>query len=329
MTVEAVPQPAPPAAQRPEGSVSKPPVALPFWLRSRPKRPSALRAAPTPRELRWWVGVAWLLISALALGFVAHVTLVGSLQHSRAQYVLYQELRTSLALATTPLGQLDVDGVLVPNGTPIAYLTIDRIGVAEVIVQGTRSGDLTNGPGHRRDTVMPGQEGTSVILGRQATYGGPFSLIGALDAGDVIEVTTGQGLSRYEVIGVRQEGDLLPQPVGEGEGRLELVTADGIPLAPSGTVYVDAELITEVKETPSPVFTKAVLDPAELAMASDPSAWFGILFWLQWLVASAVALRWVRSRWGMWQTWVIAIPILLALGAATAGATMALLPNLL
>lgn len=306
-----------------------PAVALPFWLRKRPARKSTPRPAPTPREIRWWVGVVWLLLSALALGFVAHVTLVGSLQHARSQFVLYQDLRTSLALATTPLGQLDVDGVLVPNGTPIAYLTIESINVSEVIVQGTRSSDLTNGPGHRRDSVMPGQEGTSIIMGRQSTYGGPFSMLGALEPGDEIEVVTAQGTSRYSVIGIRQEGDLLPQPVGDGEGRLELVTADGLPLAPSGALYVDAELLTEVKETPSPVFTEKVLDPSEFAMASDLSAWFGILFWLQWLAAAAVALRWVRTRWGMWQTWVIAVPVLLALGAATAGATMAVLPNLL
>lgn len=321
MTTELVD--APPAVTRP---ISK---ALPFWLRTPPKRLSAPRPAPTPREIRWWVGVVWLVLSALALGFVAHVTLVGSLQHARSQFVLYQDLRSSLALATTPLGQLDVDGVLVPNGTAVAYLTIDAIDVAEVIVQGTHASDLAAGPGHRRDTVMPGQEGTSVIMGRQSTYGGPFSMLAALSPGDEIEVTTAQGVSRYEVIGIRQEGDLLPQPIGAGEGRLELITADGIPLAPTGALHVDAELLTEVKETPAPVFTQAVLDPAEGTMASDPGAWFPILFWSQWLAVAAVALRWVRSRWGMWQTWVIAVPVLLALGAATAGATMAVLPNLL
>ncbi len=322
-------EPRSPSAVAPSPAAQRPPVKLPFWLRSRPTRPASRRPAPTPRELRWWFGVTWLIVSALALGFVAHVTLVGSLQHSRAQYVLYQELRTSLALATTPLGQLGVEGELVPHGTPVAYLTIESIGVAEVVVQGTLASDLTNGPGHRRDSLMPGQEGTSIILGRQSTYGGPFSLLGALETGAEIEVVTAQGTSRYSVIGIRQEGDLLPQPVGAGEGRLELVTADGLPLAPTGALYVDAELVTEVKETPSPVFTEAVLDPAERAMASDASAWFGILFWLQLLVAASIALRWVRSRWGMWQTWVIAVPVLLVLGAATAGATMAILPNLL
>jgi sortase A len=64
-------------------------------------------------------------------------------------------------------------------------------------------------------------------------------------------------------------------------------------------------------------------------MATDTGGWFEALFWLQWLTVAAVALRWVRGRWGMWQTWVIALPVLLSLGAATAGAAMTLLPNLL
>lgn len=271
----------------------------------------------------------WLLLSALAVGFVAHVTLVGSLQHSRAQFVLYQELRASLALATTPLGQLDVGGKLVPNGTPIGVITIEALGVEEVIVQGTTSSDLMEGPGHRRDTVMPGQEGTSVILGRQATYGGPFSILSGLVPGDEIEVVTGQGTSRYEVFGIRREGDLLPEPLEAGEGRLELATADGIPLAPSGVLYVDAVLTTEPNETPSPVFTKEVLAPGEWPMATDPNAWWETLVWFQWLALAAVVLRWVRSRWGVWQTWVITLPVLLALGAATAGVAMSALPNVL
>lgn len=243
--------------------------------------------------------------------------------------MLYQHLRSELALATAPLGQLDVDGKLVANGTPIGVMTIDRLGVNEVIVQGTTPTDLIGGPGHRRDTVFPGQEGTSIIMGRQATYGGPFGTLSGLVPGDKIEIVTGQGTSKYEVFGVRREGDLLPENVKTGEGRLELITADGIPLAPSGALHIDASLESEVQKTPSPVFRKEVLDSSEFPMASDTAGWFGTLFWLQWLTVAVVALRWVRARWGMWQTWMISIPVLLALGAATANAAMTNLPNLL
>jgi len=305
------------------------PAQLPFWLRRPPNRARVRRPAPTPRDIRWWVGVVWLLLSTLLLGSVAHVTLIGSLQHSRSQYLLYQQLRTSLALATAPLGQLDVNSKLVASGTPIGLMTIDRLNVHEVIVQGTRPQDLTAGPGHRRDTVMPGQDGTTVIMGRQATYGGPFGTISGLVPGDEIVFTTGQGESKYIVFGVRREGDLLPEPLKSGSGRLELVTADGIPLAPTGALYIDASLDSDVQKTPSRVFTKEVLDPSEFPMGTDASGWFQTLFWMQWLTAAVIGLRWVRSRWGMWQTWMVALPVLLALGAATAGAAMTLLPNLL
>ena len=275
------------------------------------------------------MGVIWLLLSALLLGFVTHVTIIGSLQHSRSQYVMYQQLRSELALAITPLGQLDVDGQLVANGTPLGLISIDRLGISEVFVQGTTPADLTKGPGHRRDTVLPGQEGTSIIMGRQATYGGPFGSLSALIPGDEITVTTGQGESTYTVFGVRREGDLLPEALGSGEGRLELITANGVPLAPSGALHIDASLESDANETPSPVFTKEVLDPSELEMGGDSEGWFPLLFWLQWLTVAVIALRWVRGRWGMWQTWMIAVPVVLALGAATANAAMTILPNLL
>lgn len=304
---------------------------LPFWLRNPPKNRRARKPPPTPRELRWWVAIVWLLLSAVLIGFVTHVTLVGSLQHARSQYTLYQELRTTLALATAPLGQLDVDGVLVPDGTPIGLITIetDEFTLNEVFVQGTAGGVLVEGPGHRRDTVMPGQEGTSIIMGRQATYGGPFGFLSSLEPGDEITVTTGQGESTFEVIGLRREGELLPQALDDGEGRLELITADGNPLFPSGALHIDANLTSDVLEAPSPVFTKEVLSPAEFPMATDPSGILPTLFWSQLLLAAVFGIRWVRSRWGMWQTWIVGIPLLLVLGAATASAAMTLLPNLL
>lgn len=317
----------PPATRGPAGETAG--VKLPVWLRTPPKRQTTRKPAPGPREIRWWLGIGWMLISALLLGLVAHVSIVGGLEHVRSQHLLYQELRESLALATTPLGQLDVDSKLVPDGTPIALITIARLGIDEVVVQGTTAEDLTAGPGHRRDTVYPGQQGTSIIMGRQATYGGPFGTLHNIVPGDRIKVVTGQGTATYEVFGVRRDGDLLPEPLKSGEGRLELITADGIPLAPSGTLHIDAALTSDPQETPSPVFTKEVLGASEQAMASDSGGWFPTLFWFQWLVAGIVLLRWIRGRWGMWQTWMVAVPVLLGLGAATANAAMTNLPNLL
>lgn len=318
----------PPAPER-----TPPPPArarqLPAWLRSTPKRPVVRRPAPTAKDARWWVGVVWFVLAGLLLGLVSHATVTGSLQHVRSQQLLYQQLRSELAEAITPLGQLDVDNEVVANGAPIALLEIPRLGLVEVIVQGTTSSDLTNGPGHRRDTVYPGQEGTSVIMGRQTTFGAPFGSLGSLRPGDKITVTTGQGEAKYTVFGVRTEGDLLPESLEKDAGRLELITATGIPLWPSGTIHIDAELTSDVQETPSAVFTKEVLDESEWPMAVDAGAWFPLLFWVLLLSAAAIGLRWSRTAWGVWQTWIISVPLLLSLGAATANAAIATLPNLL
>ena len=167
---------------------------------------------------RWWIGVAWMMVSVLLLGFVAHVTLFGILQHDRSQTEGYQELRTLLAKAEAPLGQLGVDEKVVPAGTPVALLEIDEIGLTEVVRQGTSPDVLREAVGHRRDTVMPGQEGTSVLYGRQATYGGPFGQLAALVPGDIIVVTTGQDEHRYKVFGLRRPGDPAARVVARGRG---------------------------------------------------------------------------------------------------------------
>jgi hypothetical protein len=60
---------------------------------------------------------------------------------------------------------VDDGGRLVPTGTPTAVLEIPRLGVRGVVGVGTSSDALKSGPGHLRDSPMPGQAGASVILG--------------------------------------------------------------------------------------------------------------------------------------------------------------------
>ena len=56
----------------------------------------------------------------------------------------------------------------------MALLSIPRLRISQVVVEGTASGDTLAGPGHLRKTVIPGQVGTSVVMGRAVTYGAPF-----------------------------------------------------------------------------------------------------------------------------------------------------------
>lgn len=312
------------------------PYAAPnTWsARRRNARLALAAAAATPRQQvqrdgRWWAGAAILTVSMLLLAFVAHAALFSTTQHNRAQLLAYDELRTSLAKAETPVGQLDLNGELVEPGTPIALLEIPALGVSEVVAESSTSRVLRSGPGHRRDSVLPGQAGTSVILGRQLTYGGPFGGLDRLKPRDEIHVTTGQGTHTFQVFGLRRAGDPLPEPIGDGEGRLELMTADGLQLFPSGVLHVDAQLTSDLQETPTKVLAEPALPDEEREMAGDDTSWFTAFFVLVFFAAAGVALWWLWTSWGRWHAWLIGVPVLLALGVTCADIVMDALPNLL
>ncbi|HEX6356004.1 class E sortase [Actinophytocola sp.] len=272
-----------------------------------------------------WIGI----LAVVGLSFLVHIGLIGAVQHERDQAALHEQLRSELALATAPVGPTDVDGRPLVSGDPVALLEIPSLGVVEVVGEGTSAGVLMSGPGHRRDTVLPGQAGVSVIAGRRAAYGGPFASIGLLRGGDQIVVTTGQGRHVYRVLGVRRAGDPLPAALAAGKGRLTLMTADGPPFLPTDVVRVDAQLITPAQQAPARLPSDA-LPAAEETLATDSSALVPLVLWAQLLLAAAVALVWVRHRVGGWQSWVIGLPVLIAIGAQVADqAAAALLPNLL
>lgn len=271
-------------------------------------------------------GAALTVLAALLLGFAANLTVLGHIEHARAQQTGYDRLRAELALGTAPVGPKDARGKEVRDGAPVAVLHIPAIGLREVVFQGTTSGVLMSGPGHLRNTPMPGQAGTSTIMGRQWGYGSPFNHLARLHAGDPITVTTGQGHARYKVTDVRRAGDPTPPQLTSGGGRLTLVTATGGLYTPHGVLRVDADLVGTAQ--PAPV-TGGAVSSAELPLSGDPSAWLPVLLWLQALLLATVAVSWAHRRWGSWQSWITGVPVLTALVIALSGAATELLPNLL
>ena len=272
---------------------------------------------------------AAIFLCALAFGLVLQLTVVSSFQQRAAQQGAFDRLRSDLATGTAPVGPADQDGDLLAVGSPVAYLEIPSIGLRQVVVEGTSAGALFTGPGHRRDTPLPGQAGTSLVLGRRAAYGGPFARISDLDRGAVIHVTTGQGAFDYRVIGVRRKGDQQPPAVKASSGRLMLATADGRAFMPSDVVWVDADLtVPAVAATGGRVRPDALPAPERL-MAADPGTLWALAFWLQALLAVVLGGMWAWHRWGRVQAWIVFVPSLLLLGLAASGEAAKLLPNLL
>lgn len=304
------------------------------WEEGRPVAgwDSGQRRQPGGRAtlLREMAGTTLWILALCLLGFVLWFAFLSRLHYDRIQVESYANFRVNLALATAPTGptQPGFPTKLLVPGTPVGVLNIPEIGLTSVIFEGTSGRVLESGPGHLRDTPLPGQPGVSVIFGRRAAYGGPFSRLPWLKAGDIFTVTTGQGVASYRVIDLRRAGDPVP-PFTAGTGRLILVTADGPPLAPFGVLRVDADLISKPSQAPTMVISAAQLGPSEQVLGTDPNALWAVVLWGVLLLGAAALLAWAGQQWGPWQTWIVAVPVVLFLSLTISDQVAVLLPNLM
>jgi sortase A len=303
--------------------------------RDHPPRPPA-GSPPDDRVEYQLVGQILGIVAVLALSFLVELTVLGGLRHDRDQVRLAAQFRIELAQGkdahgddlVAPVGPFDDSGQPLPAGAPVALLEIPRLNLREVVVEATTSSTLMSGPGHRRDTPLPGQAGTSVIAGRRATYGAPFRSLDQLRPGDHLTATTGQGKNSYTVLDLRRAGDPVPSPLVAGHGRLTLVTTEGPSLAPTDVLRVDADLTSETHPRPGQLPSNA-LPRTDAIMSGDPSALWGVVSWSVLLVGAAVTTVWIRFQIGFWPAWVIGLPMLITLGLTTADDIAALLPNVL
>ncbi len=155
------------------------PPARPQPPHGRPIRPG--EAA----ETLYLFSSACTIVALICLWMLLQMIVLGRFSEARAQHLLYTEYRSELATETAPTGALDYDGKPVVAGSPVALMSIPAIGLHDVVVvDGTTSGNLLDGPGHLRTTPLPGNVGTSLVMGRSTTYGAPFGEITSLVPGD-------------------------------------------------------------------------------------------------------------------------------------------------
>ena len=317
----------PPIDPTPPGTEPEPSPRGRRWRR-RARPDPATPVPPLSPRLRL-ARAALVLLAIVAGSLVVQLVVVSGLQHRAAQQQLFDAFRLQLAEGTAPVGPVDTDGRVITPGSPVAFLEIPRLGVSEVVVSGTASGVTFDGPGHRRDTPLPGVAGTSVIMARGSSYGGPFGRLGDLESGDLVRVTTGQGVFEFDVLGVRREGEPVPPLPGAEDARLLLMSTDGGSFVPSGVLRVDAESTDEAVGGSAPLFTPATLPPAEQPMAADPSTLWALVLWLEVLILVVLGFVWAWFRWSRPKAWVVFLPLIVVVGLATSQQAARLLPNLL
>ncbi|MGQ0680124.1 MAG: class E sortase [Actinomycetota bacterium] len=128
------------------------------------------------------------------------------------------------------------------QGEAVAIIRIPRIGIDQVVVEGTSVADLRLGPGHYSGTPLPGHSGNSAIAGHRTTYGAPFRRLNELKVGDEILIQTKGGKSKYVISGstvvLPDDTRVLAQV---GKDRLTLTTCDP-PFSAARRLVVSAEL---------------------------------------------------------------------------------------
>lgn len=263
--------------------------------------------------------VAW-TISALGLvllAFVGFVTLGSQVQSARAQDLLLKDFTTELADARAP-----VSGVI-PVGSAIGVLEIPDLDLRQVLLQGSSSEQTVDGPGLKSDTAFPGQPGSSLVVGRRATFGAPFRHLDRLEVGDPITVTTGLGVARFRVDLVRHSDDPT-STIRASASRLTLVTSDPA-LTPTRQIVVSAALVG----TPFPSSTTPVTRAGETPGAHVLDRAIFVLLWTQALLLLVWGITRLGLRFPKRAVWIGAAPVLLAVLWNLFEGVAVLLPNTL
>lgn len=89
------------------------------------------------------------------------------------------------------------------RGDAVARLRIPRLGLNEIVVNGTDTNTLKRGPGRYLGSAMPGEGELVYVAGHRTTYGAPFSRIDRLRKGDRVYVELPYGTLEYAITGQR------------------------------------------------------------------------------------------------------------------------------
>ena len=146
----------------------------------------------TPAARRALSVTAAILVAAavVLLGFPVYTDLV----HNDLQGHLRRQFGSRATRQAYLAGQ-------VKDGQSLTRITIPKIGVDVVVVQGTDAAALQAGAGHYPGTPLPCTTGDVAIAGHRTTYGKPFANIDRLGAGDLITLTTPVGSCVYRING--------------------------------------------------------------------------------------------------------------------------------
>jgi len=197
------------------------------------------------------------------------------------------------------------------DGQPVGLIQIPRIGLDKVIVEGTSTTDLRQGPGHYFGTPLPGQAGNAAIAGHRTTYGAPFYNLNELSDGDPVVITTTQGVFTYKVMrtlvvpcGDSNCNDPADQAVIAPSVTPELTLTTCNPRFSSSSRLVVQATLTSAKVTaPVSAAPTTTVPPRHISAAAEAADlagsqgdWVPALWWGAGVLAAGLLVRLVARR---------------------------------
>jgi sortase A len=278
--------------------------------------------ALTRRRSRRVVGLVLVTIGCLVAAFLVFEFALSYLTYDRSQTLLLRDLRALVA------SQEAVDVAWVPDpGQPVGVLSIPKIGLSTVMVEGTSAAMTEKGPGHLHGTPLPGRAGNAVVMGRRTTYGAPFGRLDELQIGDEIDVSTGAGQFTYLVakVAVVRPGD-ADVVVGSTDSRLTLITSSPPYLATGRYVVTGALRGLPAEQPPG---APVLIAPTELGLSGETGSLGAVVVLGELAVIAVLGAVWLSRRVSRRVGWLLGAPLVLALTWGAFAAASRFLPSTL
>jgi sortase A len=154
---------------------------------------------------RWrrWLERLFVIAGAGLLAWCALILADARLAQQNARLTLAMSSRTASlapALGAERTASAPPAPTLVRTGDAVADLSIPRVELSVVVLEGSDPQTLRRGPGHLEGTPLPGESGNVVIAGHRDTF---FRPLRDVRRGDDVFVTTPQGRVQYTVTSLR------------------------------------------------------------------------------------------------------------------------------
>ena len=137
----------------------------------------AHRAVSVRRKGRFLIWMSYLLgiIGGALIGWCLAILADGWLAQRQAREELMNSAPPATEHSTKPRPELkDPSGAAPHAGTPLAELSIPRLGLSVMVLEGSDEHTLRKGIGHIEETPLPGESGNVAIAGHRDSYFRPL-----------------------------------------------------------------------------------------------------------------------------------------------------------